>query len=137
MLKMSSFYTCVAKSQWCTVPEIRNGTDKSFSDFGPFFVLLPTHLPPPTHNYPKNQNLEKMKKNAWRYYHFTHVCQNDNHMMWFLRYGAWQTKFSGILDRFWPCYPPNNLKNQNFEKRFKKWKNKTKPNKTKPQILSF
>ena len=55
-------------------------------------------------------------------------------MMWFLRYGAWRTEFSGILDRFWRSYPPNNLKNQNFEKRFKKWI-KTKQNKTADFII--
>ena len=36
--------------------------------------------------------------------------------VWFLRYGAWQTEFFVILDHFLPFYPPNNLKNQNFEK---------------------
>ena len=36
--------------------------------FGLFFALL---LP----WQPKNQNLKKMKKNAWRYHHFTYVYQ--------------------------------------------------------------
>ena len=34
----------------------------------------------------------------------------------FLRYQAWQTEFFVILDHFLPFYPPNNPKNQNFEK---------------------
>ena len=36
--------------------------------------------------------------------------------VWFLRYGAWQTEFFAILNRFLPFYPPDNPKNQNFEK---------------------
>ena len=36
--------------------------------------------------------------------------------VWFLRYGVWQTEFFVILDHFLPFYPPNNPKNQNFEK---------------------
>ena len=34
----------------------------------------------------------------------------------FLRYGARHTEFFVILDNFLPFYPPNNPKNQNFEK---------------------
>ena len=52
---------------------------------------------------------------------------NDNHMM----YGSWDIEcnrqnFFVILDHFLLFYPPNNLKNQNFEK----WKNHL-------EILSF
>ena len=36
--------------------------------------------------------------------------------IWFLRYEVWQTEFFVILDHYLPFYPPNNLKNQNFEK---------------------
>ena len=46
-----------------------------------------------------------------------HKWQSYN--VWFLRHGAWQAKFFVILDHFLPFYPPNNLKNQNFEKRGK------------------
>ena len=36
--------------------------------------------------------------------------------VWFLRYGAQETEFFVILDRFLPFYPVNNPpKNQNFE----------------------
>ena len=50
-----------------------------------------------------------------------HKCTiNDNHMM----YGSWDMKrdrqFFVILDHFLPFYPPNNSKNQNFEKLKKK-----------------
>ena len=54
-----------------------------------------------------------------------HMCTiNDNHMMtmylWFLRYGVRQREFFVIMDCFLPFYPPNNSKNQNFEKIKKK-----------------
>ena len=35
---------------------------------------------------------------------------------------ARQTEFFAILDNFLPFYPPNNLENQNFEKRGKIWR---------------
>ena len=37
-------------------------------------------------------------------------------ILWFPSYEAWQTEFFVILDCFLPFYPPNNPKNQNFEK---------------------
>ena len=37
------------------------------------FVILDHFLPFYQPNNPENQNFEKMKKNTWRYYHFTHV----------------------------------------------------------------
>ena len=135
MLKMSSFYTCVAKSQWCTVPEIRNGTDKNFSDFGPFFVLLPTHLPPPTHNDPKNQNLEKMKKMLGGII-ILHMCARMT-IMWC---GSWDMEHDGLnFLAFWTVFGPVTLQITWKIKILKKdLKNeKTKQNKTKPQILSF
>ena len=47
-----------------------------------------------------------------------HMCTiNENHMIvCFLRYGVRWTEFFVILDHFLPFYPPNNPKNQNFEK---------------------
>ena len=58
----------------------------------------------------------KNEKNTWRYYHFTPVTINDNHVM----YGSWDMKltdrFFCYLDHFLPLYLPNNPKNQNFEK---------------------
>ena len=35
---------------------------------------------------------------------------------WLLRYAAWETEFSVILNHFEPFYPHKNLKNQNFKK---------------------
>ena len=40
---------------------------------------------------------------------------NVNHMMYGLRYEAWQTEFFVILGHFLHFYPTNNPKNQNFE----------------------
>ena len=37
------------------------------------FVILDSFLPFYPSNNLKNQNFEKMNKNTWRYYHFTHV----------------------------------------------------------------
>ena len=51
-----------------------------------------------------------------------HMCTiNDNHDVQFLRYGARQTDFFCHFELFLPFYPPNDPKNQNFEKMKKKW----------------
>ena len=63
------------------VPEIWNGADLFFCHFRLFFPFYPS-------NNPENQNFEKMKKNTWRYYHFLHVTNIENHMM----YGSWDIK---------------------------------------------
>ena len=54
----------------------------------------------------KNQ-IFKIEKNTWRYYHFTHLHHKwKSYDIWFLRYGVWQTEFFAILDRFFlPFYP--------------------------------
>ena len=65
----------------------------------------------------KIKTLKKWKKSTWRYYHFTKVCHKwQSHDVWFLRDWAWQSHF-GL---FFAFYPPNNMKNQNFEKIKKK-----------------
>ena len=51
---------------------------------------------------------KKTKKNTWRYHYFTPVYQNS----W---YRARQTEI-GNFRSFFALSPPNNLKNQNFEK---------------------
>ena len=58
------------------VPEVLSETDKVFCHFGPFFALLPPNDPQNQNfapNNPKNQNFKTMKKNPWRYHHFTDV----------------------------------------------------------------
>ena len=58
-----------------------------------------------------------MKKNARRYYHFTNVYHKwQSHDGWFLRYEAWQTELSIILNQFLHFNTPNSLKNKKFEK---------------------
>ena len=54
--------------------------------FSLWAIFYPFTLPPKS---PKNRNLKKKKKNAWRYHHFTYLYQK----LWsddvqFLRYGA-------------------------------------------------
>ena len=45
-----------------------------------FFLVLDHFLPFCPPDDPENQNLEKLKKNPWRYNPFTHVHITDNHM---------------------------------------------------------
>ena len=80
-------------------------------------VVCPlTPNPPPSLTTQKINILKKWKK-AWRYYHFTHVYQKwQLYDVWFLRYQVQQAEFFVILDYFFPFYPLNNLKNQQFEK---------------------
>ena len=98
------------KIKWGMVPEISSTTNIICCYFGSFFALLLT-------NNPKNQKFEKMKKTP-KHIIILHMCTiNGNHMMYaFVRYWAQQTKFFVILDYYLPFYPPNNPKNQNFEK---------------------
>ena len=52
-----------------------------------------------------------------RYYPFTKVYHKwRSYDVWFLRYKARRTGFFVILGHFLPYDPPNNMKNQNFEK---------------------
>ena len=80
------------------------------------FVILGHFLPFQPLDNLENQNF-KIEKNTWRYYHFTHLRhKRQSYDVWFLGYEAWQTELFVILDCFLPFYPPNNPKNQNFEK---------------------
>ena len=66
---------------------------------------------------PEKSKVWKNEKKSWRYHHFTHVYHKwQSHDVWFLRYEAWRTESLVISDHFLPFYPPNNPKNQNFEK---------------------
>ena len=61
-----------------------------------------------------------LKKNTWRYYHFTHLHHTrQSYDVWFLRYGVHQTIFcpSGPFFALLPLYEP--IKS-NFEKNEKK-----------------
>ena len=106
-----SFHSCIPKMTfiWCMVPEMLRAMDRIFCHFGPFFFLYPL-------NNLQNPDFEKMKQLLGDII-ISHMCTiNDNHDVWFLRYGAWHTEFFVILDHFLPFYTSNNLKNQNFEK---------------------
>ena len=88
-------------------------TDRIFCYFGQFFALL---SPP---NNLKNQNFEKMKQIPADII-ILHMCTKCM-VVWM--YGWMVHEISHtmdrifvILDHFLPFYPPNNLKNQNFEK---------------------
>ena len=67
---------------------------------------------------PENLNFEKNeKKYARRYHHFTHLYLKwKSYDVWFLRYWVRQAEFFVIVGHFLSFYPPNNLKNLNFEK---------------------
>ena len=80
-------------------------------NFLSFWTVSCPFTPPPSLTTQKIRILQKMKKNTWRYYHFTHVYnkwQSCNE--WFLKHGARQTEFFVILDSFLLFYPSNNLK---------------------------
>ena len=48
----------------------------------------------------------KNEKTKWRYYHFTFVFHKwQSYVVWFPKYGAWQTEFVVILDHFCPVNP--------------------------------
>ena len=95
---------------WRMVPEIWHAADRIFFHSGPSFALSPPMDP-------ENQNFEITKKTPEVYFHFTNVYHKwQSYDLRFLRYGVQRTKLFVILDRFLPFYPPNNPKNQNFER---------------------
>ena len=52
-----------------------------------------------------------MKKNIWRYLHFTQVYHKwQSYDVWFLRHEAWQTELFVILGNLLPFYPTKILK---------------------------
>ena len=88
------------------------------------------------HQHSRKPKFWKNEKSIWRCHHFKLVQQKTwsydvcllrygvwqtwwSYDIWFLRYGAWQIEFFIISSYFLPFYPPNNTKNQNFEKMIK------------------
>ena len=112
-LKILSFYTCTINDSHMMYGSWHmecNGQNFLWfwTVFCPFTPLTTQKI-----NIMKNWK----KTNTWRYYQFTHVYHKwQSYDAWFLRYQAQQTDFFVILDQFFPFYPPNNTKNQNFEK---------------------
>ena len=104
------FCACVSNPTiiWVTASEIQIETVTFLSFWATFcpFTALTT---------PKIELLKKMKKkkNTRRYHHFTlghHKLWS--YYVWFLRYGAWQTKFFLMFWSFFALLPQEN---QNFE----------------------
>ena len=84
-----------------------------------FFVILDRFLSSPApHPYgPRRSKFWKYEKSTWRCYHFTNVYLKwQSYDVSLLRHGVQQTECFVILDCFMPFKPPNNWKNQNFEK---------------------
>ena len=100
-------YICIII--WCMVPEIWRATDIIIWNSG----LLPFY---PPYGHRKSKFWKKCKKDLkiLLFYKLYHEWQSYD--IWFLRYGVQRTEFFVILDCFLPFYPPNNPKNQNFEK---------------------
>ena len=124
LLEISSFYTCVPKTEiiWATVSEIRNQTfflqQESNRDchFRPFFALLP-------HYWPRKLKFGKNVNNTWRYYPFTHLHHKSrSHDVWFQRYKAQNTEFLSFWATFCPFTPLTTHK----IKILKKWKKTTR-----------
>ena len=92
----------------CMLPEICSAKDIIFCQFGPFFALLPCY-------WSRKLKFEKNVKNP-RVIILLHMCTiNEDHMI----YNSWDIKaveFFVIWGHFLPSDPPNNPKNQNFEK---------------------
>ena len=79
-----------------------------------FFVTL-GHFLPVDHWLPQKSKFSKIEKQTWRYYHFLNVHHKwQSYDLW-LRYRTRQTLFV-ILGCFLPSHPPDDPKNQNFEK---------------------
>ena len=99
------------------VPEIWSATDIFFCFLDRFSSFYPPPPPAPFPMDPENQNFEKMKKPPGDIITL-HMCTiNDNHIM----YGFWDIEYDrqNVLlfwTIFFPFYPTNNPKNQNFKR---------------------
>ena len=82
-----------------------------------FFVILGNFLSFYHSNNLKHQNSEKLKKKTLGDVTILHMCTiNDNHIMYSSKGTECNRQNFVILDNCLPFYPPNNPKNQNFEK---------------------
>ena len=93
---------------WCIAPEISSVRDRIFCHFGPFFTFL---LPLIT----QKIKIFKKWKNHLEILSF-YTCVSWMTIIWWVVPEIWIVTFCVILDCFLPFYPPNNPKNQNFEK---------------------
>ena len=79
------------------------------------FVIFDNFLPFYLPNNPKI-GFEKLKKMPGGIIILCMCNKWQSYDIWFLRYWVWCTEFFVILEYFLSFYPPNNSKNQNFEK---------------------
>ena len=86
------------------------------------FFILGYFLPFYFRHSLKNENFKKTEKNTWRYHHFTQVYQKSwPYATLFLRYGAWRMRLLFfILRYFFPFYPSNSTKMENFNNKKRK-----------------
>ena len=92
--------------KWCMLTQIWSAI--IFSHFRPFFAFTPLVTP--------KIKTWKNVGNTRKYYPFMHMHHKSRSYVWFLRYKVQRTKLFVILGHFLPFHPPNNPKNQNFEK---------------------
>ena len=93
------------------LPEIWSVSDIIFCHFGPLLPFYPT------------TDIKTWKNVKYpRDIIFLHMCTiSEDHIIygsWDIK--AWQKEFFVNLGHFLPCDPPNNPKNQNFEKNEKR-----------------
>ena len=102
------------------IPVIWSKTDKTFSHFGPFFVLLQPPCPSPHLTSQRIKILRKWK-NICRYHHFTQVYHKClSYGIWFLRYEVHQSEFFCHLGLFFFLFCLYSPKNNNLKKMKKK-----------------
>ena len=79
-----------------------------------FLVILDHFLPFYSPSNPKKSKFWKTEKNTWRYYH----CVPQMTIIWCMvsEILSMTDRIFVIFDHLLPFYPPNNLRNQNFEK---------------------
>ena len=96
------------KPQWCTVPEIQSQNEfflSFWAIFCPFTPNLPRPPSPPSHNYPENQNLEKMKKASGDVIILNLSNNKQNHMMYAYSDMECNRQFFVILGHLLLFYP--------------------------------
>ena len=82
------------------------------------FVILDCFLPFYTPNNPKNQNFQKLKKNTWRYHHFTQVYQKSGSDA-ILLYAIWHVTDVLVIfcfGLFFALLPPYQPRKSKFHK---------------------
>ena len=128
-LEISSFYTCVPNHNHMKYSSWDTEWDRIFCHFGPFFVFYT--VPEIWHvidviifhfglyiSSPKNENFKKMKKNTWRYHHFTQVHQKSCSCSWDMAHDRCNWYFS-----FWTVFHLFTPSTAQKIKISKKWKN--------------